>query len=162
MLVGHLTPSLINSEKHALIVIAIRGFEPRGKAPRPQRIAASIRSRAGLLIESAILGRGVALAKSKLAAADIEVGRLVRSIDCERPVDFAYYFVAPRPKLNLPKVVYFRDWLRRQTGNDGDQRAWWRETSMLEQGSSFRSIPHEFAGVSGPIRCATVFMNVAP
>lgn len=76
-----------------------------------------------LVIESAILGRGVALAKSTLAAADIEVGRLVRPIDCERPVDFAYYFVAPRPKLNLLKVVYFRDWLRRQTGNDGDQRA---------------------------------------
>jgi hypothetical protein len=37
-------------------------------------------------------------------------------------VDFAYYFVTPRPKLNLPKVVYFRDWLRRQTSNEGDQR----------------------------------------
>jgi LysR family glycine cleavage system transcriptional activator len=75
-----------------------------------------------LVIEAAILGRGVALAKSTLAAADIEAGRLVRPTDSERPVDFAYYFVTPRPKLNLPKVVYFRDWLRRQTSNEGDQR----------------------------------------
>ena len=69
------------------------------------------------------LGRGVALAKSTLAAADIEAGRLVRPIEAERPVDFAYYFVAPRAKLNLPKVVYFRDWLRRQASNEVDQRA---------------------------------------
>ena len=80
-------------------------------------------NQASLVIESAILGRGVALAKSMLAATDIEVGRLVRPIDCERPVDFAYYFVAPRPKLNLPKVVYFRDWLRRQAGNNGERQA---------------------------------------
>src|SRR5580700_9076495 len=75
-------------------------------------------NQASLVIESAILGRGVALAKSTLAAADIEAGRLVRPIEAELPVDFAYYCVAPRPKLKLPKVIYFRDWLRRQAGND--------------------------------------------
>jgi LysR family transcriptional regulator, glycine cleavage system transcriptional activator len=77
-------------------------------------------NQASLVIESAILGRGVALAKSTLATADIEAGRLVRPIEAERPVDFAYYFVAPRAKLNLPKVVHFRDWLRRRI--EGDQR----------------------------------------
>jgi len=46
----------------------------------------------------------------------------VRPIETERPVDFAYYFVAPRAKLNLPKVAYFRDWLRRQAEVDSDQR----------------------------------------
>jgi LysR family glycine cleavage system transcriptional activator len=80
-------------------------------------------NQASLVIESAILGRGVALAKSTLATADIEAGRLVRPIEAERPVDFAYYFVAPRAKLNLPKVVHFRDWLRRQASIEGDQRA---------------------------------------
>jgi LysR family glycine cleavage system transcriptional activator len=78
-------------------------------------------NQASLVIESAILGRGVALAKSTLAAADIQAGRLVRPIATERPVDFAYYFVAPRAKLNLPKVVYFRDWLRRQTGEEPEK-----------------------------------------
>lgn len=80
-------------------------------------------NQASLVIEAAILGRGVALAKSALAAADLQAGRLARPIGAERPVDFAYYFVAPRAKLNLPKVVYFRDWLRRQAAEEGDERA---------------------------------------
>jgi LysR family glycine cleavage system transcriptional activator len=80
-------------------------------------------NQASLVIESAILGRGVALAKSALASADILAGRLVRPIAAESPVDFAYWFVAPRAKLNLPKVVYFRDWLRRQVGDETDRRA---------------------------------------
>jgi LysR family glycine cleavage system transcriptional activator len=79
-------------------------------------------NQSSLVIEAAILGRGVALAKSTLAAADLQSGRLAQPIATARPVDFAYYFVAPRPKLNLPKVVYFRDWLRRQVA-DGDERA---------------------------------------
>lgn len=76
-----------------------------------------------LVIEAAVLGRGVALAKSTLAAADLQAGRLVRPIATERPVDFAYYFVTPRAKLNLPKVIYFRDWLRRQVAEGSDARA---------------------------------------
>jgi LysR family transcriptional regulator, glycine cleavage system transcriptional activator len=80
-------------------------------------------NQASLVIESAVRGRGVALAKSTLAEADIRAGRLVRPIEAERPVDFAYYFVAPRAKLNLPKVVHFRDWLRRQAGVESEQRA---------------------------------------
>jgi LysR family glycine cleavage system transcriptional activator len=80
-------------------------------------------NQASLVIEAAILGRGVALAKSTLAAADLQAGRLVRPIQTERRVDFAYYFVAPRAKLNLPKVGYFRDWLRRQADTENDQRA---------------------------------------
>jgi LysR family transcriptional regulator, glycine cleavage system transcriptional activator len=80
-------------------------------------------NQASLVIEAAILGRGVALAKSALAEADLQSGRLVRPIDSERPVDFAYYFVAPRAKLNLPKVAYFRDWLRRQAGWPSEARA---------------------------------------
>ena len=79
-------------------------------------------NQASLVIEAAVLGRGVALAKSALAAADLQAGRLVRPIETERPVDFAYYFVAPRAKLNLPKVSYFYDWLRRQAAGEGDQR----------------------------------------
>ena len=29
-------------------------------------------------------------------------------------VDFAYYVVTPRGKLNLPKVSFFVDWLKKQ------------------------------------------------
>jgi len=79
-------------------------------------------NQASLVIESAILGRGVALAKSTLAAADIQARRLVRPIATERPVDFAYYFVAPRAKLNLPKVISFREWLRGETESKDEPR----------------------------------------
>lgn len=72
-------------------------------------------NQASLVIEAAILGRGVALTKSALAAGDIEVGRLVRPFSTVQPVDFAYYFVAPKAKLNLPKVAFFREWLRQQS-----------------------------------------------
>jgi LysR family glycine cleavage system transcriptional activator len=71
-------------------------------------------NQASLVIEAAILGRGVALTKSALAAGDIEAGRLVRPFSTVLPVDFAYYFVAPKAKLNLPKVAFFLEWLRKQ------------------------------------------------
>lgn len=80
-------------------------------------------NQASLVIESAILGRGIALAKSALAAEDIRAGRLVRPFATALPVDFAYYFVAPKAKLNLPKVVFFRDWLRAQTSRDANLQA---------------------------------------
>jgi LysR family transcriptional regulator, glycine cleavage system transcriptional activator len=80
-------------------------------------------NQASMVIESAILGRGVALTKSALAAADIKSGRLVRPFEASLPVDFAYYFVAPKAKLNLPKVVFFRDWLRDQTKTELPQLA---------------------------------------
>ena len=63
------------------------------------------------MLEAAILGRGVALAKATLAAADLAAGRLLRPFELSVPVDFAYYVVAPKAKLNLPKVAMFRDWL---------------------------------------------------
>jgi LysR family transcriptional regulator, glycine cleavage system transcriptional activator len=71
-------------------------------------------NQSAMVIEAAILGRGVGLAKSTLAAADIEAGRLVRPLEAAVPVEFAYYFVTPRAKLNLPKVSFFRDWIREQ------------------------------------------------
>jgi LysR family glycine cleavage system transcriptional activator len=71
-------------------------------------------NQASLVIEAAVLGRGVALAKYALAEADIKAGRLVPLLRSSLPVDFSYYAVAPRAKLNLPKVSHFRDWLRLQ------------------------------------------------
>lgn len=70
-------------------------------------------NQSSLVIEAAALGRGVALAKTALAARDLRQGRLVQPFTSTTlKVDFAYYIVAPRAKLNLPKVSYFIDWLR--------------------------------------------------
>lgn len=68
-------------------------------------------NQSSLVLEAAMLGRGIALAKSTLAAADIASGRLIRPLPGHSPVGFAYYLVAPKAKLNLPKVSFFRDWL---------------------------------------------------
>ncbi len=79
-------------------------------------------NQASLVLESAILGRGIALAKSTLAGSDIKAGRLARLFSTEVPVNFAYYLVAPKSKLNLPKVSHFRDWLRLQVTEVQDKR----------------------------------------
>ncbi|MBG1232520.1 transcriptional regulator GcvA [Aestuariivirga litoralis] len=79
-------------------------------------------NQASLVLEAAILGRGIALAKSTLAEADIKAGRLVRLFSTEVPVTFAYYVVAPKSKLNLPKVSFFRDWLRSQVESSGAEK----------------------------------------
>ena len=76
-------------------------------------------NQASLVLEAAALGRGVALAKATLADADIKAGRLVRLFSTEVPVNFAYYIVAPKAKLNLPKVSFFRDWLHAQVKDSG-------------------------------------------
>lgn len=69
-------------------------------------------NQSNLAIEAAIAGRGVALAKSTLAAADIKAGRLVRPFEKAQPVDFAYYIVCPEDMLEKEKVSSFVDWLR--------------------------------------------------
>lgn len=67
---------------------------------------------ASLVLEAAVGGRGVALAKARLAQADLRAGRLVRLFDLSQPVRFAYHFVVPATKARLPRVTAFRDWLR--------------------------------------------------
>lgn len=71
-------------------------------------------NQSSLVLEAAVLGRGVAMAKARLAAADLVEGRLVKPFKGTMPVDFAYYIVCPEAKLKLRKVGVFRDWLREQ------------------------------------------------
>jgi LysR family glycine cleavage system transcriptional activator len=75
-------------------------------------------NQSSLVLEAAILGRGVALAKSTLADADVAAGRLVRPFYVSVPVNFAYYVVYPETKAALPKVRLFHDWLRQEAAND--------------------------------------------
>lgn len=75
-------------------------------------------NQASLVIEAAVLGRGVALAKTALAAQDLRSQRLVQPFASSMAVEFAYYIVAPRAKLNLPKVSHFVAWLGKQAQSD--------------------------------------------
>jgi LysR family glycine cleavage system transcriptional activator len=69
-------------------------------------------NQSSLVIEAAISGRGVALAKGSLAADDIRAGNLVPLFGRRQPLTFAYYFVAPKTRAGLAKVQAFRTWLK--------------------------------------------------
>ena len=68
-------------------------------------------NQSSLVIEAAVGGRGVALAKRVLAQADIDAGRLVAPFQIATAVDFAYYLVHPKTKGRLPQVKAFIAWL---------------------------------------------------
>ena len=68
-------------------------------------------NQSSLVIEAAVGGRGVALAKRALAQADLDAGRLVTPFDIATAVDFAYYVVHPKAKGRLPQVKAFVSWL---------------------------------------------------
>lgn len=74
-------------------------------------------NQSNLAIEAAIAGRGVALAKTTIAEADIASGRLVRPFCQTQPVDFAYHIVCPEEKLEVGKVESFIAWLREEAGS---------------------------------------------
>jgi len=69
-------------------------------------------NQSSLVIEAAVNGRGVALAKQTLAQADIDAGRLVAPLQIATAVDFAYYVVHPKTKGRLPQVKAFVSWIQ--------------------------------------------------
>ena len=68
-------------------------------------------NQSSLVIEAAVNGRGVALAKQTLAQADLDAGRLAIPFDIATAVDFAYYIVHPKAKGRLSQVKAFVSWL---------------------------------------------------
>jgi LysR family glycine cleavage system transcriptional activator len=71
-------------------------------------------NQSSLVIEAAVNGRGVALAKQTLAQEDLDAGRLVQPFDIETAVDFAYYIVYPKAKGRLAQVKAFVAWLTQE------------------------------------------------
>ena len=69
-------------------------------------------NQSSLVIEAAVAGRGVALAKRALAQDDLDSGRLVVPMPINTSVDFAYYAVHPKAKGRLPQVKAFVSWLK--------------------------------------------------
>ena len=68
-------------------------------------------NQSSLVIEAAVNGRGVALAKRTLAQADLEAGRLIAPLQIATHVDFAYYLVHPKAKGRLSQVKAFTGWI---------------------------------------------------
>ena len=72
-------------------------------------------NQAVLVIEAAVNGRGVALAKRAIAATDLEAGRLIAPFaDGTTPIDFAYWLVWPKGRHLSPDVRAFIDWVKRE------------------------------------------------
>jgi LysR family glycine cleavage system transcriptional activator len=74
-------------------------------------------NQSSLVIEAAVAGKGVALAKQQLALADLEAARLVIPFDFSTPSAFAYWIVHPRSRANAPAVKAFKAWLHEEAAN---------------------------------------------
>ncbi len=77
-----------------------------------------ILNQASMAIDAAVDGQGVALARSALAAWDLNCGRLVRPFAHTLAVPYAYWIVCPKATANLPKIVTFREWLLSEAAED--------------------------------------------
>jgi LysR family glycine cleavage system transcriptional activator len=75
-------------------------------------------NRASMVIDAAINGQGIALARTTLAAWDLINGRLVRPFPDSLPVSKTYWIVCPKATMTLPKIVTFRDWLLAEAARD--------------------------------------------
>jgi len=71
-------------------------------------------NQSSLVIEAAVAGKGVALAKSQLALADLEAARLVIPFDMTTPSDFSYYIVHPAARASAAPVKAFKAWLHEE------------------------------------------------
>jgi LysR family glycine cleavage system transcriptional activator len=71
-------------------------------------------NQSSLVIEAAVNGRGVALAKRTLAQADLDAGRLVAPLPISTEVDFAYHLVYPKAKARMAQVKAFTAWITRE------------------------------------------------
>lgn len=78
-------------------------------------------NQASMVIDAAVDGQGVALARTALAARDLISGRLLRPFPLALPVPYAYWIVCPKATAKLPKIVTFREWLLAEAAEDAQR-----------------------------------------
>ncbi len=66
---------------------------------------------AALMIQAAIEGHGIAMARRLLAEDDLRAGRLCQLFELRLPSHYDYYIVYPPRAAEQPKVAAFRDWM---------------------------------------------------
>lgn len=66
---------------------------------------------AGLVLQAAAQGQGIALGRLTLAAGALQAGRLVQPFAIALPNDYSYWLAYPRLALERPEAVAFRNWL---------------------------------------------------
>jgi LysR family transcriptional regulator, glycine cleavage system transcriptional activator len=84
-------------------------FEAAGVSASPR--GGPVLNQASMLIDAAIDGQGIALARTTLAAWDLLRGRLVIPIDISLPLENTYWIVYPKLSSREPRVLALRDWL---------------------------------------------------
>jgi LysR family glycine cleavage system transcriptional activator len=94
----------------------IAGVEDAGRAP--SQVRAQVLNRASMLIDAAVDGQGIALARTTLAAWDLINGRLVRPFAEALRLSSSYWLVCPKATTMLPKVKQARDWLLAEVADD--------------------------------------------
>ncbi|MFZ5512445.1 MAG: transcriptional regulator GcvA [Pseudomonadota bacterium] len=65
----------------------------------------------GMVLQAAMDGQGIALARRSLAIGDIQAGRLVQLFDRELPIERTYYFAQMDPPRPHPLIERFREWI---------------------------------------------------
>ncbi len=94
----------------------------------PKTLQGVVLNRASMVIDAAINGQGIGLARSTLAAWDLINKRLIAPFPVSLPLTTAYWIVAPRATAELPKIATFRCWLLSEAAADakalaGSQRS---------------------------------------
>jgi LysR family glycine cleavage system transcriptional activator len=75
-------------------------------------------NRASMLIDAAIDGQGIALARTALAAWDLIHGRLVRPVDVSLSMANTYWIVCPKAASSVTKIATFRNWILSEAAED--------------------------------------------
>jgi LysR family glycine cleavage system transcriptional activator len=75
-------------------------------------------NRASMIIDAAVDGQGIALARTTLAAWDLINGRLVRPLAETLRLSKTYWIVCPKATSALPKIKIFREWLLAEAADD--------------------------------------------
>ncbi|OCK09514.1 LysR family glycine cleavage system transcriptional activator [Thalassospira sp. 11-3] len=65
-----------------------------------------------MVIQAALMGHGVGMARTSLAAQDLKAGLLVRPFPQTVASSYAYYLTCPEENLNRPRVQSFIRWLK--------------------------------------------------
>ncbi len=65
----------------------------------------------GMLLQAAMAGQGVAIARSVLVADALDTGALVRPFDLSMTTRLAYFLLTLPERYEQPKLQRFRDWL---------------------------------------------------
>ena len=94
-----------------------RFFDAAGVAAVPLTQGPSLGS-ASMLIDAAVDGQGIALARTALAAWDLLNGRLIRPIGVSVRIPLTYWIVCPQATASVPKIATFRQWLLAEAAED--------------------------------------------